>query len=425
MKIAMINHSDLSGGAALGSYRLFEALSYKGHDVSLYVGLKISSRDDVYGLNNSHLAISRFLKKLNHIPIKFQSWRNNRDIPEFNVHIIPVSLIDFDAINQADIVYIHWIAGVFLNINDLKKIKKPIIWKFADLWAATGGCHYTHGCDGFTGECGKCPQLMSNTTRDISHSQWTKKYKSFKNIDITVVTPSRWLSIETGKSKIFSDKKIVHISNGIDTDRYTNRDKKQSRMALGLDPDKKYLLIGAENYSGNPRKGYVYAVKVLSELALSCSTKFELMIVGGNGSALHTRELEDIKKTDFGRIADHNTLNDIYSAADLFICTSIEENFSNMILESLACGTPVSAFNTGGNPEMIEHGQNGCLAENMNAEEMASQIKSFLNSHDKHVAMSNNARMKVTSEFTYQKFVEKYIELMEQTSKRQGIIDAA
>src|SRR5262249_49311871 len=79
---------------------------------------------------------------------------------------------------EVDIVCLHWITGL-LDVKSIRRLydhyRCPLIWIPPDQEAVTGGCHYSFGCDGFTKECGRCPQLNSQDPRDRSNVVWQRK----------------------------------------------------------------------------------------------------------------------------------------------------------------------------------------------------------------------------------------------------------
>lgn len=104
---------------------------------------------------------------------------------------------------EPDIINLRWICDGFLPIEALAKIQKPIVWTFADLWAFTGGCCYSQGCDGYTKSCGNCPILESNQSWDLSRLTWKRKAKAWQDLKFTIITPSNWLAQCAKSSSLF------------------------------------------------------------------------------------------------------------------------------------------------------------------------------------------------------------------------------
>ena len=89
-----------------------------------------------------------------------------------------------------DIINLHWIGSGFSRLESLRKLNRPIVWTMHDMWAFTGGCHYTEGCDRYLKSCGKCPQLGSQKNADLSRWNWNRKHRILQELDLTIVTRS-------------------------------------------------------------------------------------------------------------------------------------------------------------------------------------------------------------------------------------------
>jgi len=100
----------------------------------------------------------------------------------------------------------------------------------------------------------------------------------------------------------------------------------------------------------------------------------------------------------------------LYSAADLFVAPSIQENLSNTVMEAMACGTPCVAFNVGGMPDLIEHECNGYLARPLEAEDLAEGIAWCLANEERSHTLSGRCREKVTG-YSLDCVARQYIDL--------------
>jgi len=174
------------------------------------------------------------------------------------------------------------------------------------------------------------------------------------------------------------------IPNVLDKNIFKHIGQNIARDILNLDKEKKYILFGAMNSTSDPRKGWDYLKKSLQKIDEKYSdlkNEVELLVFGSSYS-------EDVEKLPFnvkflGRFSDEIALSLIYNSADLFAAPSLEDNLPNTVLESLHCGTPVAAFDIGGMPDMIEHKNNGYLAELKNPTDLAEGILWSLNNLDK------------------------------------------
>jgi glycosyltransferase involved in cell wall biosynthesis len=117
----------------------------------------------------------------------------------------------------SDLVHLHWIAGGFVNVRALRKYRLPLVWTLHDMWAFTGGCHYDDGCGRYLSACGSCPVLGSNTSFDLSSLGFRRKTRAYRDLPLTVVTPSRWLGDRARSSPLLAGFPVSVIPNAIDT----------------------------------------------------------------------------------------------------------------------------------------------------------------------------------------------------------------
>jgi glycosyltransferase involved in cell wall biosynthesis len=281
------------------------------------------------------------------------------------------------------------------------------------MWAFTGGCHYALDCEGYRLECGECPYLKRPGPADLSHRIWKKKEKILKNSSITVVTPSEWLNECVTSSSLLGHCEVHTIYNPIDQTRFRPVEKSTACRNLGLDPDKKYILFGAATIH-NMLKGFdhfVEAIRMLSGEMVADGNgdqDVEILLFGkskGDMASYFPLKVHSIAQTE-----SSGTIVDIYSAAHLFVIPSLQDNLPNTIVESMLCGTPVVGFRSGGIPEMIDHKQNGYLAEYKSTEDLAVGINWILTSGD-YQQLSAEARSTAVKRFSRERSTEQYVKL--------------
>jgi glycosyltransferase involved in cell wall biosynthesis len=252
--------------------------------------------------------------------------------------------------------------------------------------------------------------LGSDNNRDLSHRIWKQKQHHWANINITIVTLSHWLGQCVKKSSLFRSNRVELIPNGIDTNIYKPIDTKTARDILNLPQDKKLILFGAMSVTSDPRKGFPFLASALEKLAYQDQEhNFELVIFG----ASHPSNDSDFpfKAHYLGKLADDISLALIYSAVDVFVAPSVEDNLPNTVMEALACGTPCVSFKIGGMSDMIEHENNGYLANAFSVDELIQGISWALENGDLTSKLSENARKTVEEKFTLKHQAEKYLEL--------------
>lgn len=248
-----------------------------------------------------------------------------------------------------DIVQLHNIHGHNVNLkiffSYLKENNKKVFWTFHDCWPFTGYCTYFTmvKCDKWETICNKCPQRKSASWFfDKSNKNYLRKRNAFKDLDLTIITPSQWLA-DLVKRSFLKGYPVKVINNGIDLSVFKPTES-DFRAKYNISADK-FIVLGV-SFDWGARKGF----DVFIELSKRLPDNYQIILVG-------TNELLD-KQLPENIISIHKTHNqtelaEIYTAADLFVNPTREENYPTVNMESLACGTPVLTFNTGGSPEIL------------------------------------------------------------------------
>ena len=412
MKVIHLSSSDISGGASIACKRINAALIANGIDSNLLVQKKISFDPRVKSTTNNFLSklsyYSRFVLDEGYIRL-FTNQKRGR----FTNPFVGLDISNNPLVQTVDIIHLHWINGGYLSLNSIKKLKqlnKPIVWTLHDMWAFTGGCHYSLECRKFETECNNCPSLKNAGMTDMSNKIFRNK-DFFDGINLTVATCSNWLKLEAEKSHLLRNKRIVNIPNTLDTNLYIPTDVRTAREKFSLQKDKIYILFGSMNII-DERKGFKYLLDSMKKLASESDNTNELIEIIIFGKA-NEKILDSIpfNKHYFGNFKSEEDIISAYNAADIFIAPSLQDNLPNTVLESLSCGTPVVAYNVGGLPDMIDHLNNGYLAEANSVEGLTNGIKWYLNNRTSDDSLKVNARQKVLTNFTQEIVAEKYIEL--------------
>lgn len=393
LKILTVNTDDIKGGAAIAAYRLHTGLLKLGLDSKMMVYNK-HSRDPNVLFGETCLADIRILKRrintLRLLPY------TNKTKAIFSAAISPSFLIN-KKINELnpDIVHLHWINAEFIRIENLVKIKTPIIWSLHDMWPFTGGCHYNNGCSHYLNHCHSCPTLGSSKQKDLSYSVFERKFNALKKIEnITFIGLSSWIANSARESALLKNHRIEQLPNCIDTDFFYPIDKNASKEALGMPNDKKLVVFGASSATSDPRKGFQLLLDSIKEI--QHPNDVEILIFGGDNR--ESKKIDGVTVRFIGLLNDAISLRLVYNAADILIAPSLEENLSNTIMESMSCATPVVAFNIGGNSDLITHKIDGYLAEEICPSSLAAGINWALYNTDS-LALSASARKKVLSKF--------------------------
>lgn len=410
MKIALLSYADDGSGSTRAAYRLHRSLQLVGIQSHLLVQTKYSDDNTVSGFGSKSglgQIVAGGRLTLDRVPLRFYA---NRDSTLFSTQWVPDRLSSSVAHLNPDLVHLQWINEGFLQIETLAKFKKPIVWTLRDMWAFTGGCHYNGDCDRYTKSCGSCPQLGSHNRSDLSRKVWQRKNQAWKNLNLTVVALSSWLAKCAAQSSLFSHLEIKVIPNGIDTQLYRPIDRQMARTLLNLPQHKQIILFGAINSTSDSRKGFHLLQPALQNLRkLLSPDKVELVVFGASRP-------ENPPDLGFpchylGHFHDDLSLSLLYSAANVFIAPSVQENLANTVLEALACGIPCIAFNIGGMPDLIEHQQTGYLASPYQIDDMTQGIFWILENQERYQKLSFLARKKIEQGFKLEDIAAKYSSL--------------
>ena len=227
---------------------------------------------------------------------------------------------------------------------------------------------------------------------------------------MAIVTPSLWLT-EQAKVSMLKRFPIHHIPYGINTEAYQPIDTQKCRDILGISPNKKVLMFGAQSLK-DTRKGADLLSKALQSLPESLKSKILLLTLGDGGEKIS--DLVGIPTLNLGYVSSDLIKSIAYSAADLFIFPTRADNLPLVLQESMACGTPMVSFNIGGVPDLVRPNVTGYLAEPEDAEDFCNGIVKLLEDEPLRQKMSENCRVIALKEYTLELQATRYIELYKQ-----------
>ena len=173
MKVLLLSTYDTRGGAAKAAYRLHNGLRNNSTDSQMLVQVKFSNDTDVIATGSK--IVQKYPKLRPHLdsfPKLFFRYSNQTERTSFSLQWLPSSIESRIAKVKPDIINLHWISGGLINIETIAKFKKPIVWTLHDMWAFTGGCHYSQECDRYKESCGNCPQMPPKYNVDLSSWVW-------------------------------------------------------------------------------------------------------------------------------------------------------------------------------------------------------------------------------------------------------------
>ena len=408
LEVLHITSHDSRGGASRAAARLHFSLLNIGIKSKMFVQQKSSNAPTILTENNFFVRkINRIFSFVDTLPARILQKNINNYSPSI---IGSIGLVKKINKLNPDIVHLHWVCNAMLSIEDIAKIDSPIVWTLHDNWAFSGGCHNMQTCPNHNHNSHNC-EIAFN-------SIFKRKRKAYlKKQDLAIVSPSNWLYELASKSELLNDKRNFTIPNPIDTEAFRPLDMKHARKIWDLPKNKKIILCGALNISSDSNKGLAYLKEAWNQLN---NPLCELVIFGND--KINNNNLGFKGTVRFvGRIQNEKDLNTLYSAADVMIVPSKQENFSNVILESLSSGTPVIAFDVGGNGDLILHNKNGYLVKPFDIKDLINCINLTLcNSNPQD--MRSYARSRVEHLFhpdtVAQSYKAMYINFLNQLSNK-------
>lgn len=253
---------------------------------------------------------------------------------------------------KPDVIHLHNLHNCYINLpmlfNYIKKHNIPVVWTLHDCWAMTGQCpHFTMvKCDKWKTGCYDCPQYRQYPASYVDRTKvmWDLKKKWFTGVqNMTIVTPSQWLA-DLVKESFLGEYPIKVINNGIDLNVFKPT-KNNFKEKYGI--ENKHIVLGV-SFGWGYKKG----LDIFIELSKQLGEGYQIVLVGTDVSVD-----EQLPKNIISvhRTQDQQELAKLYTAADVFVNPTREENYPTVNMEALACGTPIVTFNTGGSPEILDN----------------------------------------------------------------------
>lgn len=312
---------------------------------------------------------------------------------------------------QPDVIHLH-------NLHDsstcipvlfdyIRKHNLQTVWTLHDCWSFTGQCpHFTlAGCEKWQSGCHDCPQQSAWLPVDCSRWMWKKKRQWFTGLsNMTLVTPSQWLA-DLVQQSFLKDYPVRVIHNGIDLSVF-HPTQSSFREIHGI-ADSQFVVLGVA-FNWEKRKG----LDVFLELAKRLPLSYKIVLVGTDDQI--DRLLPD-RILSIHRTKSQQELAQLYSAADVFVNPTREDNFPTTNIEALACGTPVVTFRTGGSPE-IPDASCGSVVDCDDVDALEKQILHIRQAHP----FSQEACLRRAQLFDREARFREYVRLFETSSKQDG-----
>ena len=422
-RILHLSTYDIRGGAARAAFRVHTALRRLGHDSTMLVAHRDSDDPTVTALVRSTDLVTRLRRRLRRSQVlrEFAEYQATRPtgLEPFSDDRTQHAIDLVRQLPPCDVITLQWVAG-FVDYHALFRAlprRTSVVWQLHDMNVITGGCHYDQGCGRHMNGCGACPQLGSTDPEDLSRQIWERKQVVFGALEVNrlhIVVPSRWMLELVEASPLLSQFPVTLIPYGVDLEDFAPRDRRHAREALGIPQGAQVVMFVSDDLT-NPRKGFSFLSAALSEMT-QVHNLFLLSVGRGKPPAT-----DPIPCLHMGYVENDRWLSVIYSAADLFVIPSVQDNLPNTVLESMACGTPVVGFDVGGIPDMVRPGTTGELVPVGDSVALRHAITHLLNAPSTRRQMAAECRKVALEEYSYELLAMRHAALYESLPHQTGL----
>lgn len=414
MKIALICKSDSTGGAAVVTFRLMNALRANGMDARMIVTEKKSGSPHVIEAASQNKSLVPFLAE--RLRIFAGNGFNRKTLFRIDTASDGLSLHRIPFVREADVICLNWVNQGVVSLKGIRKLAalgKPLVWTMHDMWNMTGICHHAGYCQKFLGprgECGDCPLLEHKASKnDLSHKVWQHKRNLYDSVNINFVAVSTWLADTARKSSLMHDSDISVIPNAFDTTTISL----PTKTAVSDNRDSARIIFGAARID-DPVKNHhtlVEATKILADKYPQEAKRLELVTFGSLKDPDALKGVA-IRHTHLGRISPEE-IRDIYESGSVVVSTSEWETLPGTLIEGQAWGCVPVALDHGGQPDIIDHLSTGYLApwsdnRKENALRIAEGILWGINNRNSVIQIMQHS---VIEKFAENTVAEKYIRL--------------
>ena len=406
MIVLQISSYDYLGGAGRIAWYLYKENKARGLESYLVAGVRTREDPGIFQFDYS----------------KYQKIKIARKIRRFWDYIVGKENFNFPGTEEIpnliptkpDILHAHNLHGGYFDLRMLPLIssKFPTLLTLHDTWLLSGHCAYFINCERWKFGCGNCPDISRPPAirRDASAYNWRKKKQIYEQSRFYVASPSQWLLDKVHESILMPaiiKSKVIH--NGVDNAIFKFAEKLAIRRQLALPEDAFILLyVVAADMKKNAYKDFNTIDATLALLQSRVNTNRKLIFLG-----LGTDEKVEIhgnlEKRYIPYQKDLQLVAKYYQVSDIYIHAALADTFPNVVLEALACGTPVIATDVGGIREQVLDGRTGLLVPAQGVERMTQNIIELMFGEEKLTAMSQNAAEDALNRFSLAKMVDNYI----------------
>jgi glycosyltransferase involved in cell wall biosynthesis len=431
--ILQVNSTDVGGGAEQVALTLHREYARRGHRSSLVVGSARTGEEGIVELDDDALRgtwarswreVARALAPLDRrvpgagplrrsLPLVVGRprnwWATRRGHEDFD-HPATSQLLAI-AGSSPDVIHahnLHWGRRGYFDLRALESLssERPFFLTLHDAWLLSGHCAHSFDCERWLTGCGKCPDLSiyPSIARDATAFNWRRKRDIYARTRLRVATPSRWLMDKVERSILaagIAEARVIPY--GIDLRNFHSADKTLARHELGLPTDRPIVMFAATGLRSNPFKD----VPLLrAAIATASDEPLLFLAVGEDGPQEHHGQAV----IRFVPPQEHRTMARFYQAADVYVHAARADTFPLVILEAMACGTPIVATAVGGIPEQVIDGETGRLVPAGEVRAFAEALRGLLTDDARRRAMGAAAAADAAQRFALSRMVDAYLE---------------
>jgi glycosyltransferase involved in cell wall biosynthesis len=332
-----------------------------GLDSTMTVGIRDSADPTVTSQGRRRMALSsefdRRLWSLQHS--SNSTWRS----------VARFGCLDAERINSdpCDVVNLHWVTDGFLSVEQIGKIRKPMVWTMHDMWPFTGTEHYAADSSSARWRAGysKSNRPGDESGLDIDRYTFQRKRKNWAK-GIPLVPVSNWLGDLAKTSALAGNWNIRVIPNVMDTETFAPQDRTEARQQLGLPPHAPLIVFIASAGIDDHRKGWDLLAKAMSTVAHRFPDA-GVIVIGPVTDEQRSRDF-GFAVHWMGEVLENSIIRTAIAAANASAVPSRADNLPLTALEAQSCGRAVVAFTIGGLPDIVDHDVSGFLAPEFDTE---------------------------------------------------------
>ncbi len=415
MNIIHINFADLSGGAARAAYRLHHSLLQLNINSQMRVWSKTSGEPMIHG--NSSKAGRMLTEIRSGLGMMANATMKVSSPARHSINLLPSGWVNSINASDADIIHLHWLGAETLSIREIARIQKPIVWTFHDMWAFCGAEHYTD--DGLDARWrhGYKSNNRPEGESGFDLNYWTSRRKQHHwHNPFNLVCPSNWLANCVRDSALMANWPVTVIPNPLNLTNFRPIEQSLARQLLNLPQDKSLILFGAIGGADDPRKGSDLLISALNCLKTAHFPQELELVIFGQSRPIQVPDLGFAIRY-MGHLHDEVSLALLYSAVDVFVAPSRQDNLPNTVVEASACGTPTVAFKIGGMTDLVQHQVSGYLASPYDEIDLAQGIQWVIERQSQNNTLGSAARHHAELNFQADLVVEQYLAVYQKAVK--------